>query len=476
MTTQATDVAVIGGGPGGYAAAFYAADLGMRVTLVDAEKHPGGVCLYRGCIPSKALLHAAKVVDEARHASAWGIEFGRPKIDIDKLRGWKGAVVDTLTGGLGQLVRQRSIQYMQGRASILDPRTVSVETASGDERVSFAHGILATGSRPATIPGLPDSPRVLDSTTALELKDVPKTLLVIGGGYIGLELGTVYAALGSRVTVVEMLPGLLPGADRDLVAPLARRMEQICDAILLNTKVAGIKEEKNGLRVTFEGADVKDRERVFEKILVSVGRRPNSNIPGLDRTQVRLDGRGFIEVDARRRTAEPTLFAIGDVAGEPMLAHKASHEGRTAVEAIAGHDVVFEPAAIPSVVFTDPELAWCGLTEEQARTENRPIEVARFPWAASGRALTLDRPDGVTKLILEPGTERVLGVGIAGPGAGELISEGVLAVEMAAVASDLALSIHPHPTLSETVMESAEVFFGHSTHVYKPKRKKTASS
>ena len=473
--THSTDVAVVGGGPGGYAAAFYAADLGLRVALIDADRNPGGVCLYRGCIPSKALLHAAKVIDEAKHASALGIEFGPPKIDIDKLRAWKGAVVDTLTGGLGQLARQRHIQFIQGRASIVDPRTVSVDTAGGEQRVTFAHGILATGSRPSGIPGLPDSRRLLDSTTALEIPDVPKSLLVIGGGYIGLELATVYAALGSRVTIVEMLPSLLAGADRDLVAPLARRMEQICDAVLLNTKVAGVKEEKNGLRVTFEGADVKEKERVFERVLVSVGRRPNSNIPGLEHTQVRLDGRGFIEIDAQRRTAEPTLFAIGDVAGEPMLAHKASHEGRTAVDVIAGHDVVFEPAAIPAVVFTDPEIAWCGLTEEQAKRENRPVEVARFPWAASGRALTLDRPDGVTKLILEPGTERVLGVGIAGPGAGELISEGVLAVEMAAVASDLALSIHPHPTLSETIMESAEVFFGQSTHVYKPKRKKATS-
>jgi len=475
MTTHTTDVAVVGGGPGGYAAAFYAADLGMKVALIDADRNPGGVCLYRGCIPSKALLHAAKVLEDARHASALGIEFGQPKIDLDKLRGWKGDVVDTLTGGLGQLARQRKIDYIQGRASIVDPRTLSVETASGESRVTFAHAILATGSRPSTIPGLPESPRILDSTTALEIQDVPKTLLVIGGGYIGLELGTVYAALGSRVTIVEMLPALLTGADRDLVAPLARRMEQITDAILLNTKVAGVKEEKNGLRVTFEGADVKEKERVFERILVSVGRRPNSNITGLEQTRVRLDGRGFIEVDAHRRTAEPTLFAIGDVAGEPMLAHKASHEGRTAVDVIAGEDVIFEPAAIPAVVFTDPEIAWCGLTEEQAKKENRPIDVARFPWAASGRALTLDRPDGVTKLILEPGTERVLGVGIAGPGAGELISEGVLAVEMAAVASDMALSIHPHPTLSETIMESAEVFFGHSTHVYKPKRKKATS-
>ena len=327
------------------------------------------------------------------------------------------------------------------------------------------------------MPGLSlDSPRVMDSTGALELPDIPKSLLVVGGGYIGLELGSVYAALGTKVTVVEMTDGLLPGADRDLVNVLAKRIESICEAVLLNTKVVAMKDAKSGIAVTFEGeglaADAK--ERTFDRVLVSIGRRPNSAVPGLDRTAVKVDRRGFIEVDAARRTAEPSIFAIGDVVGEPMLAHKASHEGRVAVEAIAGERVAFEPLAIPAVVFTDPEIAWCGLTENDAKKQNREVAVARFPWAASGRALTLDRPDGMTKLILDPKTERVLGVGIVGPGAGELIAEGVLAVEMGANATDIRMSIHPHPTLSETLMESAEVFFGHATHVYRPKKKQSS--
>jgi dihydrolipoyl dehydrogenase len=321
------------------------------------------------------------------------------------------------------------------------------------------------------VPGLSlDSPRIMDSTSALDLQDVPKTLLVIGGGYIGLELGSVYAALGSKVTVVEMTPGLLPGADRDLVAVLQKRIEKICEAVLLNTKVVGVTERKDGLAVAFEDQDLARREQVFDKVLVSVGRRPLS-MPGLDKTKAEVDQRGFIKVDARRRTAEPTIYAIGDIVGEPMLAHKASHEGRVAVQAILGEDVVFEPAAIPAVVFTDPELAWAGLTETEAQKQGRKVEIAKFPWAASGRALTLDRTDGLTKLVIEPGSERVLGVGIVGPGAGEMIAEGTLAIEMGAVASDLALTIHAHPTLSETMMESAETFFGHATHVYRPKRK-----
>ena len=312
---------------------------------------------------------------------------------------------------------------------------------------------------------------MMDSTSALEIADVPKTLLVVGGGYIGLELGTVYAALGTAVSVVEMMPGLLPGVDRDLVSPLAKRVEKIFRSIMLSTKVAEMKEEKNGVRVKFEGAAAPAEAQVFDKVLVAVGRKPNSSVPGLDKTKVQVDARGFVKVDPQRRTAEPSIYAIGDVAGEPMLAHKASHEGRTAVEAVAGRKVAFEPWAIPAVVFTDPEIAWCGLTEEQAQKENRPIKVARFPWGASGRAMTLDRTEGVTKLIIDPESERVLGVGLVGVGAGELIAEGVLAVEMAALASDVKLSIHPHPTLSETVMEAAEVFFGQSTHVYRPLKK-----
>ena len=470
--TSNLHIAVVGGGPGGYAAAFLAADLGMKVTLIDPEANPGGVCLYRGCIPSKALLHVAKLIDESRHAKNWGIEYPDPKIDLSRLRSWKEGVVKKLTGGLGVLSKQRKVEYIQGRAAFENSNTLRISKAGGgDQSLSCDRIILATGSRPAIIPSFKlDSPRVMDSTSALDLNEVPGTLLVVGGGYIGLELGTVYAALGTKVSVVEMLPGLLPGADRDLVLPLHKRVEKIFDSILLNTTVASMKEESNGIRVTFSGPEVKETEKVFDKVLVSVGRKPNSEIPGLEKTQVQVGPRGFIQVNKQLQTGDPAIYAIGDVVGEPMLAHKASHEGRTAVEAIAGHKVAFEPAAIPAVVFTDPEIAWCGLTETQAQEENREIKVAKFPWAASGRAMTVDRTEGMTKLIFDPQTERVLGVGIVGAGAGELIAEGVLAVEMAAVAKDIALTIHPHPTLSETVMQSAEVFFGTSTDLYRPKK------
>ncbi len=467
-----TDLVVIGAGPGGYTAAFYAADRGLKVTLIDRELNPGGVCVYRGCIPSKALLHVAKLLDEASHASAWGVTFGDPKIDVNKLRTFKDNVVKQLTSGTGQLAKARKITYIRGWATITSPTSLDVaKVEGGTEQVTFAHAIVAVGSQPSKVPGLSlDSPRIMDSTSALDLQDVPKTLLVIGGGYIGLELGSVYAALGSKVTVVEMTPGLLPGADRDLVAVLQKRIEKICEAVLLNTKVVGVSERKDGLAVAFEDQNLARSEQVFDKVLVSVGRRPLS-MPGLDKTKAEVDQRGFIKVDARRRTAEPTIYAIGDIVGEPMLAHKASHEGRVAVQAMLGEDVVFEPAAIPAVVFTDPELAWAGLTETEAQKQGRKVEIAKFPWAASGRALTLDRTDGLTKLVIEPGSERVLGVGIVGPGAGEMIAEGTLAIEMGAVASDLALTIHAHPTLAETVMEAAETFFGHATHVYRPKRK-----
>jgi len=465
-------IAVVGGGPGGYAAAFLAADLGLKVSLIDPEVNPGGVCLYRGCIPSKALLHVAKLIDESRHAKNWGIEYADPKIDLARLRSWKESVVKKLTGGLGVLSKQRKVEYIQGRAAFENSNTLRVSKTGGSEEIlSFDRVVLATGSRPAIIPSLKlESPRVMDSTSALDLNEVPGTLLVIGGGYIGLELGTVYAALGSKVSVVEMLPGLLPGADRDLVLPLHKRVEKIFDSILLNTTVAAMKAESDGIRVSFDGPDVKERERVFDKVLVSVGRKPNSEIAGLDKTQVQLDARGFVQVNKQLQTNDPAIYAIGDLVGEPMLAHKASHEGRTAVEAIAGHKVAFEPAAIPAVVFTDPEIAWCGLTETQAQKDGREIKVAKFPWAASGRAMTIDRTEGITKLILDPQTERVLGVGIVGAGAGELIAEGVLAVEMAAVAKDIGLTIHPHPTLSETLMAAAEVFFGTATDIYRPKK------
>ena len=468
---MATRLAVIGAGPGGYAAAFHAADLGMQVTLVDADPHPGGVCTFRGCIPSKALLHAAKVIDEAKHAGNFGVAFGAPTIDVDKLRSWKDAVVKKQTGGLGLLARSRKVNYVQGRASIVDGKTISIGTGNGDQRVEADYIIIATGSYPTAVPNVSiESPKVLDSTTALELPDVPKRLLVVGGGYIGLELGTVYAALGSKVTVVEMTDGLLAGADRDLAAVVAKRMERYCEAILLETKVTGVTDDKQGLTVTLEGKNAPNGTQSFDRVLVAVGRRPNSAIAGLDKTNVKVNQRGFIEVDAQRRTAEPSIFAIGDVAGEPMLAHKASHEARVAVETIHGRSTAFEPRAIPAVVFTDPELAWTGLTEADAKKQNRPVEIAKYPWAASGRATTLDRSDGLTKLVIDPETERVLGVGIVGTGAGELISEGTLAVEMGALATDLKLTIHPHPTLSETVMEAAEMFYGESVHVYKPKR------
>jgi dihydrolipoamide dehydrogenase len=465
-------VAVVGAGPGGYAAAFLAADLGMKVTLIDPEVNPGGVCLYRGCIPSKALLHVAKLIEESHQAKNWGVDFGEPKVDLARLRGWKESVVKRLTGGLGQLSKQRSVTFIQGTAAFDNSTTLRIAKGAGGEDVqSFDRIILATGSRPAVVPSLNlASPRMMDSTGALNLTEVPKTLLVIGGGYIGLELGSVYAALGTKVTVVEMLTGLLPGADRDLVLPLHKRLEKSLDMILLNTTVKSLKEEGNGIRATFEGAGVKEKEKVFERVLVSVGRKPNSEIRGLDKTKVKVGPKGFVQVNKQLQTDDPSIYAIGDVVGEPMLAHKASHEGRTAVEAIAGKKVAFEPHAIPAVVFTDPEIAWAGLTETQAKEQGREIAVAKFPWAASGRAITLDRPEGLTKLILDPKTERVLGVGIVGTGAGELIAEGVLAIEMAALAGDLELTIHPHPTLSETVMEAAEIFFGTSTDIYRPKR------
>ena len=469
--TNLTQLAVIGGGPGGYGAAFLAADLGMPVTLIDEAVNPGGVCLYRGCMPSKALLHVAKVLTEAREAGAWGVDFGEPTLDIDRLRAWKDGVVRKLTGGLGQLSTQRGVTYLRGSAELLGPTAVRVTAPEGDTTdVQFEHAILATGSRPASPAALSlESDRVWDSTLALEMPEVPRSLLVVGGGYIGLELGSVYAALGSEVTVVEMTSGLLPGADRDLAAVVARRLEEVCEAVLLETTVAGLAEEGDGVRVRLQGPGVAQPDRLFDRVLVAVGRVPNSEISGLEHTMIQRDARGFVVVDGQRRTGEPTIFAVGDLVGEPMLAHKASHEARTAVEVITGRKTEFEPAAIPAVVFTDPEVAWCGLTEAEARAAGRTVQVCRFPWAASGRAVTLDRPAGVTKLIVDPESEQILGVGIAGSGAGELIAEGVVAIEMGATASDLRLCIHPHPTLSETLMESAEVFFGQSTHVYRPK-------
>ena len=463
---------VIGGGPGGYAAAFLAADLGMDVTLIDLDKNPGGVCLYRGCIPSKALLHVAKLIHEAEEAKNWGIEFGLPKIDINKLRDFKNRVVEKLTSGLGQISKQRKINFIQGRASFINSSTLKIEKVDGQTiEHTFEKAIIATGSVIATIPSLDiKSKRLLNSTSALDLPEIPKSLLVVGGGYIGLELGSVYQALGTKVSVVEMMPGLLPGADRDLVNYLSMRIKKSFAEVMTKSKVLEMQEVKDGISVKIEDDKGEVAEKVYDYVLMSIGRKPETRGLGLENTKVTVTDRGWIKVDKQLRTIDPNIFAIGDIAGEPMLAHKASHEGRVAVEVIAGHKVTFEPLAIPAVVFTDPEIAWAGITEEQAKKEGIKHEVAKFPWAASGRAVTLDRNDGVTKLIIDPETQRILGVGICGPNAGELIAEGVLAIEMGANVTDLKLTIHPHPTLSETIMDAAEVFFGQSSHFYKSKR------
>jgi dihydrolipoamide dehydrogenase len=468
-----TQLAVIGGGPGGYAAAFLAADLGMQVTLIDLEKNPGGVCLYRGCIPSKALLHVAKLINEAGEAKKWGIDFGQPQIDIKKLRDFKNGVVNKLTGGLGQLSKQRKVNYINGRAAFINSKTLSVNKADGSiEEVVYEKAILATGSVPTKVPGLSiDSPRVMDSTSALELNDIPKRLLVIGGGYIGLELSTVYAALGSEVTVVEMMPGILPGADRDLVAVLERRVKSKMKSILTETRVSELADTGSEIKVRLEGKNVSEPEQTFDKVLISIGRRPVTSGFGLENTKVKVNERGFVVVDSTLKTDDPSIYAIGDIVGNPMLAHKASAEGKVAVEAILGNKVAFEPNAIPAVVFTDPELAWTGITETEAREKGIKVETTKFPWGASGRATTLDRNDGMTKLIIEPETERILGVGIVGVGAGDMIAEGTLAIELGAVVKDLELTIHPHPTLSETMMFAAELFYGHATDMYRPKRK-----
>lgn len=459
-------ILVIGAGPGGYAAAFHAADLGMNVTLVDPEANPGGVCLYRGCIPSKALLHVAGFLHEAEMAAEWGVSVGKPDVDLDRLREWKQSVVKGLTGGLGQLTKQRKIAYVRGTAAFEDATHVTVETEGGEtQSLSFDHAIVASGSKPSVIPGLPESERIMSSREALDLPDIPERLLVVGGGYIGLELGQVYASLGARVSVVEMLPEILPGADRDLVRPLAQRLKTQFETIMTGTKVSAMAEEKKGIRVTFEGGDA--AEVVYDRILVAVGRKPYTEGLGLENTKAEVTDAGFIAVDMQRRTAEPTIFAIGDVAGQPMLAHKASHEARVAVEAAAGKKTAFDPKAIPAVVFSDPEIAWAGLTQAQAEKDGIETKVVTFPWAASGRATTLSRKDGLTKLLLDPSDGRVLGVGLVGHGAGELLAEGALAIEMGAVAEDLALTIHAHPTLSETMMEAAEAFVGFSTHFYR---------
>jgi dihydrolipoamide dehydrogenase len=446
------DVVVIGGGPGGYSAAFRCAELGLETVVVDAGKRLGGACLFEGCIPSKALLHVAAVLGEAERAREFGVDFGEPRISLDPLRKWKTErVIGKLARGLASVARGKNVEVVGGRAVFEDGRSLRVQ---GDEpqTIRFKHAIVATGSRPTPLPGLElTSERILDSTAALELPEIPARLLVIGGGYIGLELGQVYAALGSQVTLVEMTDGLLPGVDRDLVQPLARRCEKTFASIRLGTRVSDLREVGDTIQ-----ARVGEDTATFDRVLVAVGRRPETAGLGLETTKARLTERGFIEVDERGRTADPHVWAVGDATGEPMLAHRAMRQGKVVAEAIAGRPVAFDNVVIPAVVFTDPEIAWCGLTETAAAAAGQTVKVARFPWAASGRAATLGRSDGATKLVVDPDTRRVLGVGIVGPGAGELIAEGALAVETAMLADDLALTIHTHPTLSETLMEAAE--------------------
>lgn len=472
MADLKTQVLVLGGGPGGYPAAFEAADHGLQVTLVDEGAQPGGVCLNRGCIPSKALLHVAKLINETRESAEHGLSFGTPKIDLAKLRDWKNnGVVGKLTGGVRTLAQMRGINLIGARGTFLDANTVELKYPDGKtDKLTFEKAIIATGSSPAVPPIFQlGDPRVMDSTGALELADIPGSLLVVGGGYIGLEMGTVYAALGSKVTVVELTSGLLPGADRDLVRPLQKRLEKQLTAIHLNTKVEALKATKTGIEATLAGEGVTPKQ-TFDRVLVSIGRRPNNKGFGLETTGVQLDEKGFIKVDKQRRTNVPHILAIGDVAGEPMLAHKATREAKVAAEVLAGGPAEFDNIAIPAVVFTDPEIAWVGLMEHEAAAQNREVKVVKFNWGASGRAISLARPDGLTKLIVDPQTERVLGVGIVGVGAGEMIAEAALAVETAAVARDIAETIHAHPTLGETLMEAAESVYGQATHSYRPKR------
>lgn len=477
-----TPLVVLGGGPGGYAAAFLAADEGIEVTIVEQESQLGGTCLLRGCIPSKALLHVARVISEAEELTAdWGVEFSKPAISIDKVRARKEKVISTLTGGLKQLAKRRNVKLITAKGVFENSTTLRLEgddpSIPEDRVLTFDRCILATGSTPAMPASFNlGSDRVMDSTGALNLKDVPEKLLVIGGGYIGLEMGTVYANLGSEVSVVEFMDGLLMAADRDLVKPLEKHLKKLFNnRIFLNTKVGSLGLRGDKVEVAFEGPG-KFGVELYDRVLVAVGRRPNSKGFGLENTQVQVNEKGFVVCNKSQQTDDPHILAIGDIAGEPMLAHKATHEGRIAAEVVLGKPVTFDKIAIPAVVFTDPELAWVGLTEDQAKKEGRNVEVAIYPWAASGRAQALGRVEGLTKWVIDPETERVLGCGIVGPGAGELISEAALAMEMGCEIRDLSETIHPHPTLSETMMNAGETFFGTATEIYKPKRSHAPSN
>jgi len=462
---QETEVLIIGGGPGGYAAAFRAADLGLDVTMVDMEERPGGECLFRGCIPSKTLLYAAELIHRTRHAKEIGMSFGDPRIDLDALRSWKKRVIDKLSGGLVTLADKRGVQFIQGRAVFEDSGTVRLH-GSDVSHIKFRHAILATGTHPTPYKDTPfsDGGRIMDSSGALELADIPESLLLIGGGYVALEMGTVYAALGSRVTLTVRVYRILRGADTDLAVPLIRRLKTLFDNLHYNTVATSLTEHEDRVDAILEG-EIEQSNQTFDRVLVAMGRRPNSDDIGLEKTKVRIDERGFVTVDEQQRTTDERIFAIGDVAGGPLLAHKAFREGKVAAEVIAGQPSAFDARAIPAVVYTNPQVAWCGLTEEQARMEKRSIKVERFPWKFSSRATTMGAEDGVTKIIADAETRRVLGVGIAGPDTEGMISEGVLAVEMGALAEDLGLSIHPHPTLSETLSEVAEIFSGSATHI-----------
>ena len=464
------EVVVLGSGPGGYTAAFRAADLGKQVVLIERYAVLGGVCLNVGCIPSKALLHAARVIAEAEEMSHFGLAFGKPAIELDRLREWKNGVIEKSIRGLAGLAKQRKVSVMQGVGAFTSAHMIEVKTSEGVKKVSFDHAIIAAGSQSARIPGFPyDDPRLMDSTSALDMKDIPKRLLVIGGGIIGLEMACVYDALGAKVTVVELLDGLIPGADRDLIRPLHKRIEKRYEGIYLKTKVTRLEAHKDGLKATFEGENA-PAAQLYDRVLLAVGRRPNGKAIAAQAAGVNVNDRGFIPVDKQSRTNVPHIFAIGDIVGEPMLAHKASYEGKIAAEVIAGHKAAFDARTIPSVAYTDPEIAWMGLTETQAKAQGIEIEKASFPWAASGRARAMARDEGLTKLILDKKTRRLLGAGIVGPNAGELIAETVLALEMGADAADLALTIHSHPTLSETVMFAAEIAEGSITDLYLPKK------
>ncbi len=468
---RSTQLLVLGSGPGGYTAAFRAADLGLKVTLVERWPMLGGVCLNVGCIPSKALLHAAKVIEEAEEMGTRGIAFGVPEINLEKLRGWKASVVNRLTGGLRTLAKQRKVEVIQGAGRFVSPNVLEVMGNSGSERIRFEQCIIAAGSEAIRLPGLPEDPRIMDSTDALELPEFSGGLLVIGGGIIGLEMACVYDALGSRVSVVELTPQLMPGCDPDLVRPLERRIRSRYEQILLGTRVARVEALPEGMRVTFEGEKA-PAPQVFGRVLVAVGRSPNGKLIGAEAAGIHVTDRGFITVDKQLRTNVPHIFAIGDIAGPPMLAHKAMHEAKVAAEVAAGHRRAFDVRAIPSVAYTDPEVAWVGLTETEAKAQGIKVEKGAFPWAASGRSLSLARDEGMTKLLFDPDTRRLLGAGIVGTNAGELISELALAIENGCDAADIGLTVHPHPTLSETVAGAAEAVEGTLTDLYIPARKK----